>query len=575
MNEKKVQEQALIRARALSEKRRALLSMPAEAAMDRIFSERHPAALVHSFSEEDFYLFLHDIGVADAGDLLTLASTRQWEFILDAEIWDGDRIDLPALTRWLYLLSTADPDRLVRWAAEENSALFEYYLFKNIDLAIREHDQDPSDLGEGFFTDDDVFYLRISDSPFFPESDAGLKGIRDAFLGMFLKRLSDYDHLRFQEMLLESREIIPAEAEEEALRLRNVRRAEKGFLPYEEAIGIYQPLSRSAMDHPSGKRSFVRRDSAPGFPVSFYAAEMMSQDNLFAQALKKLEGADDMEGLQSEFAGLCNQVIAADQRRIRDREELKDIVAKVCGYVSIGLDGLIPGDDGNRSGRVAGAIQEYPLDRIFRVGYGRALNLKWRTEQWRKESWFHERRLPPSFWGEEWLGVLGGLLIKRPLYFDNYRTGDQMYREFYSVDEILTTEQTLAEIQAMDGLLSLMDVPVDPIPGKHLTWKNVLLTLWVRNRLGFSDTLAPIPSREFRRWYENIWMGGAEFRRIKDSERTDFLHWLSRVTRLSDADIADRFQGILEALFKEIEEEYGNVAGKNLDPRFVYLFLLS
>ena len=36
--------------------------------------------------------------------------------------------------------------------------------------------------------------------------------------------------------------VIPAEAEEEAFRQRNVRLAEKGLLPFEEAVGIYQPL---------------------------------------------------------------------------------------------------------------------------------------------------------------------------------------------------------------------------------------------------------------------------------------------------------------------------------------------
>lgn len=575
MSENTVQEQALIRARALADKRRELVSLPPEQAMERIFSEPHPAALVHSFSEEDFYFFLHEIGVEDAGELLSLASLRQWEFILDAEIWDRDRIDLPALTRWLQRLLTADPDRLVRWAADENSALFEYYLFKNVDLAIREHDQDPSELGEGFFTEDDVFYLRLSDRPFLSVSETGRKEDRDEFLGTFLKRLSAYDHIRFQDMLLEMREIIPAEVEEELLRLRNVRRAEKGFLPFEEAIGIYQPLNPSALEHPFGKRPLDRGESTIGFPVSLYAAEMVDPDTLFSRALESLNQAGDLEGLQSEFAGLCNQVIAADQRRIREREALREIVVKVCGYLGIGLESIVLSESGSRPAEAAAVIRRFPLDRIFRVGYGRAVHLKWQAEQWRKESWFEEQRLPLGFWGEAWLGVLGGLLIKRPLCFDNYRTGDQLYREFYSVDEIRSTERVLADVQAMDGLLSLVGIPIDPIPGKHVTWKNVLLTLWVRNRLGLSEALAPIAPSEFKPWYEDIWIGRADSRVIKDSEKADFLNWLSRVTRLPDTHIADRFRDILEALFREIEEEYGPVAGKDLDPRFVHLFLLS
>jgi len=41
-------------------------------------------------------------------------------------------------------------------------------------------------------------------------------------------------------VLLEATHVIPAETEEEELRWRNVRLAEKGFLAFDEAIGIYQ-----------------------------------------------------------------------------------------------------------------------------------------------------------------------------------------------------------------------------------------------------------------------------------------------------------------------------------------------
>ena len=41
---------------------------------------------------------------------------------------------------------------------------------------------------------------------------------------------------------MESVSLIPSEIEEELFRLRNVRLAEKGFLPFHEAVGVYQPL---------------------------------------------------------------------------------------------------------------------------------------------------------------------------------------------------------------------------------------------------------------------------------------------------------------------------------------------
>ncbi|PQP33333.1 hypothetical protein C6A37_13455, partial [Desulfobacteraceae bacterium SEEP-SAG9] len=64
------------------------------------------------------------------------------------------------------------------------------------------------------------------------------------------------------------------------------------------------------------------------------------------------------------------------------------------------------------------------------------------AEKWRVKSWFAKQELPLSFWGEEWIGVLGGLLIKKPLYFDNNRT-EGLYREFLCLSEVKETEDVL------------------------------------------------------------------------------------------------------------------------------------
>ena len=80
------------RAIVLKKERIEILSLAPEAALDRILDYQQPAALVHSFPEEDLYFLIHDIGVEDALPLLSLASHRQLDFILDQEY--GKRIEL-------------------------------------------------------------------------------------------------------------------------------------------------------------------------------------------------------------------------------------------------------------------------------------------------------------------------------------------------------------------------------------------------------------------------------------------------------------------------------------------------
>ncbi len=125
------------RVKALFIKRQEILSLQSDNLADAILEYPHPAALVNSFPEEDFHFLIHEIGVEDSLELLSLASDRQWEYIADIEIWKKDRLELNSLTRWLYLFTTANPKRMFRWCLERSVEVIEPYLFHNIDLIIR------------------------------------------------------------------------------------------------------------------------------------------------------------------------------------------------------------------------------------------------------------------------------------------------------------------------------------------------------------------------------------------------------------------------------------------------------
>ncbi|WP_373499395.1 DUF6178 family protein [Desulfococcus sp.] len=572
MNETKPAKTMETRLRELAESRSRVLYLPPEKARDAILESPQPAALVHAIQEEDFYFLIHDIGVEDALDLLRLASARQWEFLLDMSVWEKDRISLSAWTRWLHLLMKADPERLVNWISEERLEEMEYYLFRNVQLAVREHDQDPSDFGDGFHTYDDTFYVRFNDALYDPERDAELQAERDAFLDEFLRRLAADDHIVYYNLLLESRSVVPAEIEEEAYRLRNIRMAEKGHKPFYEAIGIYQPLPADESDR--GRRPpGTGRQQNEAAPPPLFPYSVIEKDSLFAEGLARIDQTSEIELLQAEFAGLCNHIISADQRVIREKDALKPVVKKACGYVSIGLEALagrqeIPPD------QAALMIRRYPLERIFRVGYGKALELKWRAEKWRKASWAEHEGLSLSFWGEEWLGVIGGLLVERPLFFDNYRSG-VLYREFHAMADIAATDAVLARVVALDELFGLMDA-LPPLPRRRLlTWKSLLLTLWARRATGYEGEAFALPVPVFRPFFDDLWEGPLPSRKISDAAKGRFLAWLARAARLEAHALSRKFQTTLEQLFETVETEYQGVSAAHLDARHVHLFMLA
>jgi hypothetical protein len=563
----------------LHQMRKKIVSMSPENALNAILDSPQPAALIHSFSEEDFYFLIHDIGLEDSHPLLSLASAKQWEYIVDLEVWQKDRIELKSVTRWLDLLFKVDPDRFIKWFLDQKTEFMEFYLFKNIEVKIREENQDPSEFGNEFFTYDDMFYVRFLDDTFEleteeSESDDTIKKDRNAFLSQFFKALASFDHITYQKLLLETCSVIPAETEEEAYRLRNVRLAEKGFLPYEEAIGVYQPLRPEDFNKQDTKVITADPDRKLFFPVPLYHSGMLDQKNLFTDALKKIEIDDVIEQIQTEFAGLSNLIISADRKNIREKQELKSIVKKVCGYLNIGFERLSPDNRAPDAGHCALLIRNHPLSNIFKVGYGIALELKWKAEKWREKSWFEKQGLLLSFWGEQWLGILGGLLIKKPLFFDNYKTG-VLYREFMSMEDIRATDNVLSEIILFDDLFSLMAINPEPVTDRFLTYKNFILTLWARDYLGLSGEIEPLRLDEFKRLFDDLWADKKKPYKIKQAMKESFLNWLSDRTGFANYEISQKLGHTLENLFGEIQSEYGDVSRKDLDPRYIDLFLIQ
>jgi hypothetical protein len=564
---------------ALKQQRHEILTLAPQAALTAILEAPQPAPLVHSFPAEDLHLLVQEIGPTDALPLIALASANQWEYFLDMEGWGRDRLHMAELTRWMHHLLKADPKRFARWCMAEKLDLAELYLHHNIEVVVREYDQTPSELGQGFTSDDETFYWRLRDLPAaIKEAFPGLAAQREEMMGEWLKGLSAEDHVRYQNMLAESAALITAEAEEEAYRLRTVRLAEKGFLPFDEAVGVYQPLTPEALLRRDTKTLHPDEGFATSLPVP-RATAPPQDDGIFASALAGVTATSALLQLQAEFANLCNQVIVADQVAVSERSVLSAVVAKVSGYLGIGLEMVCEIATGDGDLRAAtDLVQRYRLADLFRVGCGAGQALKWQCERWHRESWFRHNGLPLSFWEEAGLGILGGLLIKRPLYFDNYRRG-VLYREFGTLAEIRQTKAALNALIALDNLLSLLAIEIDErIEERLLTYRSLLLTAWALSSVTQGEVplrYAPIAVSDFTAFYNALWVTDAKPRKVNETAKSRFIGWLATHSHLRETEIVDVLGAEFERLFADLAEELGPVVGSELDPRFVTLFTLK
>jgi hypothetical protein len=271
---------------------------------------------------------------------------------------------------------------------------------------------------------------------------------------------------------------------------------------------------------------------------------------------------------------MCNQIISADSLVVRNKEHLVDVVKKACGYLSIGLDKVTDGDQQE----AARLLQKSPLARVFRVGYGTALELKWKADKWLKESWYSKQSLDFGFWGEDLGGMLQGVLKKRPLFYAGL-SADEPYREFKTLEDVALCHEALDSVIAMDNLLSLL-FPESPVvfPVQTylpLTFKNLILTCWARHHLEISGDIDPLTIEELRMLFNDLWKESAKPHGVDPETKQAFFNWLQVRSGLS----ADEFQGsaasTLDSLFVELDEEYGSVSHEDLDPRYIKHFLVT
>ncbi len=581
------------------EQRRQILFSDSEKALDLILDAPSPATLVQSFPDQDLYYLMHKIGVHDFAPVLAMANSGQWEYILDVEVWDDDRLDTDLMTQVFSLLFKADPQRLLRWTMKEKPDFFEFYLFKNIQVVVREHDEIPPEDFDDYITLDDKFYFRFpnkvpqnedsedNESAELLPGDLPLEGRETQdeapeLIEQMLKAVAQMDLTVFHGLLLETCGILTSETEEEQFRLKNLRLAEKGFEPTHQAIGIYQPTRlkdlRKRPKQPTTTEPFD--PDAPLTPQFF--TQFIQGENLFVTALAYLnQNSDDSQGaidlslaLQSELAALINKVISADRIKIREKSTIEKTIQKATAYLSLGLEIILKGDIQVKA--AAQVIQNHFLEDIFRTGSREGIQLKTRATTWYETSFIGTNHLPLSFLGESYLGVIGGLLIDRPMFFADYAE-KELYREFKSLGDIQSTARILDEIIHLDQFLKSLTIDMTSFTQGVLTYKSMILTLWARNRMGLdtdNPSLAPMDAAQFSLFFTDLFIGETPGK-IDEIKARDLAIWAAEAAELSEEDLPIPLQAILYGLINELEEEYGDVTPETLDPRFMPLFLIE
>jgi hypothetical protein len=539
---------------------RALLptlhSLSGREILDQIMDKDNPRQLVQHLSNQDFFWLIKRIGEEDCLPLLELASEDQWQYLLDLELWRRDRLNLEQSSRWLARLQEADSRRLVRWLYGEGQILAYYHLFKSIQVEIREHDA-VYDIRQGFFTVDGVYYVRVLDKEHRETTES------------ILRTMAEEDAERYQALLLGLVGVLPADVEEEMYRLRNVRLGEHGFLPYEEAMSIYSPLKAKALtleEQNEKVNAFFDEQTRALAPISpLYHA---GGQNLLTEVAEKTSDVLFLDRIRLEFAGVCNQILSADGISVNEFDALVKVCRKAAGYLSVALESVC-GTDVSLAEKI---MRGNYLASIFRVGFGLALELKWEAERWLKDSWFYNRGMDFTFWGDDWGETLAGILSRKPSLYTGLRDGEE-YKDFEKLSELKTCRQLLHRLKLLDKVFEQLveHYPLEErvIQNPRLTFHTLLFNIWARKILKMQPSFSGVSLEEAKKFFRLLRTGekNPPFRMsgFKESFIRDFMSFFDYLDQKDKV----MLKNILSVIWREFREEYERVSVDELDERFM------
>jgi hypothetical protein len=550
---REVEQSAYLRSRKLLADLRGLSG---KEILDQIMEHENPGELIQALPCEDFFWLAKKIGDDDCIPLLELGSEEQWQYLLDLEIWSKDRINIDSVSTWLNRIERADATRLVRWLLSHGQDLAYCHFFRSLQVLVLHSKEEVYELSEEFFTVDGVFHIRVAK----PEHRTTLENLISAMAA------EDYD--RYHSLFLGLAGVLPAEMEEDIYRLRNVRLAEHGFLPFEEALSVYAPLKiesiipRRLDELP---RDLVDEEIGALVPVlPFYHA---GTRNMFVEAVSGLTDPVLLDKVRLDFAGLCNQILSAEGVLTYDIDVLTHTCRKAARLINLAVDRFC----GKELAAAKDLLRNHTLLSLFRVGYGLAMKLKWEAERWLEGSWFHTLGLDSGFWGEDWGGVLSGLLQKRPSLYAGVHQ-EEPYRDFEWLSDLGDCLKILRRLMVLDSLLERLSehYPMDRelMGSEVITFYPLLFNLWSRLLLKLDPCFSGISLDQAKRFFEKLRAGSTQppYRMpgFEEAFVTEFMGYASSgefeaLSILKEA-LSEVWQGFLQ--------EYEWVSGADLDERY-------
>lgn len=338
----------------LAEQIEQLRQQPAGKQLRLIVNVPRAKELARAIPEQEFYWLVREVGEADAGELLELASPEQRTFILDMELWEKGTFSAAKAFIWLGYLLDAGERVVAEQLPELDAELLVLLLKQEITVGggigeLASDDERTADWDHSF---DNIYFITFNDP-------------RHArTIGAFLDIIYRTNHELYLGLMEGVKGEIESELAELAFQFRAGRLADQGFPEPEAARSIYTRLDPAGFTPSGGKRLFA----TAGGTSLLLPALPGAADSLLNRAMTRAGS----EELRQELAYLTNCALVADDTALHDRAATVEIFRRVHGYLNIALE-FLAGDDPERA---AAILSDEPLKRLFQLGFSLVLGLR-------------------------------------------------------------------------------------------------------------------------------------------------------------------------------------------------------
>ena len=540
--------------------------------------------IVQGLPDEEVFFTLKGAEEGEALPLVGLTTPGQLRFILDMELWAGDRLDGGKARQWLEYIVACGEEKVIELLEHSDRELQTIMIGKLITLVPNEEGVTVPQ-GLSSIMPDEFFTILSS----VPEDTENIK--------LLLRIIRGWNRDRFYDLLFDIYGKSGTEAEEEALRWRNSRLEEKGLLEFDEAVEIYAYIgegeSRGLADQAlAGPRVPEAEDEAEdetedgaarhGAPV--YPVALAEPRTLFYRTLRSIDELPEQNRLRGELAFSANRLLVADAERIGDLDAMKSSLARLFSLGNVGLLFL----SGGQEQGAKEIVKALPVKELFQVGFSRAADLGSTARKIAARWWpeWREKGLP--LLGSPGDEILSGALKRIPQYYDPPESGTPGFRDFATFEEVVRTRRALEEIEvvaetAFDdlGLPSPHEADLEPggvfLSGlEEVTMASLLLTGFVHFTLKGGFELVSLNNDDIERMFDEIVeRSPSGEKRVRPEAVECYLTWLAGETG-SEPEKLRVLTGYVRSAIKELEEEIrGFDSAAEFDPRYVRSLIVT